>query len=116
MLFALFMILGLAAAVGSTLLYRYFTNKVIQQVFFPLRLPFWQGILGLLGILIGLVTMAIEVGVRGTAWRQSWGWWIFVSSIAGFLGAWLGGIVTSYVLQLLTGWPVAPPPPAPPKP
>lgn len=114
-IFLLFFFLGLAFAVGGMLLYRYFTKYTIHEVCFPLRMPFWQSLLGWIGMVAGLVVMGVQLGM-GTPkrWNETFGWKLFLASLAGWLGAWFGGIVTTYILQYFTFWPVDPIPQPPP--
>lgn len=111
MWFALFFLLSFMLAIGATLLYRYFTTKTISEVFFPLRMPFWGSILSWVLMVAGLIGAAVEISLYRRPFRQTWGWWLFLGSLASFLGGWLGGVLSSFGLQLFTAWPVAPPPP-----
>lgn len=112
MWFALFFLLAFMLSIGATFLYRYFTKKTIQEAFFPLRMPFWGSIFAWIGMVAGLVGAAVEISLHRRPFRQTWGWWLFLGSLASFLGGWLGGILASYGLQLATAWPVSPAPPA----
>lgn len=86
----------------------------MTSVLWPLRLPNWLAYIWLPLTVLGLLLWTIGLGVKAPRLARA-GKYIGTFGGTGFLTGWAGGIVGSYALQFITGWP----PPAatlPPKP
>lgn len=102
------LVLGLiATAVALVVVRLWFPSLTMKDVLWPLRLPAWVAWVGMPLSLIGMLLWVIGLAVKSPGLIR-WGGGITAWGLGGFVGGWLAGIGTSYVLQFVTGWLPAP--------
>lgn len=107
---AIFFFFLIAAALNVAR--RFLTKYTIGDLHFFARIPMWAVFWTLPLTLLGLLIAFFEVAAGRVKYaRESIGIRLVVFAGGWFLGAWLGGVVSSYALQFLTGWSVSNAPP-----